>query len=204
MGQLVFAHGDPVSPINNDVGRLEHRVTQETIGGQILGVQLLLLLLVGGVAFQPRERGDHPQEQVQFGVFFDVGLDEHDGLFGVQSCGEPIQDHVPCVLADRSGIRIVRGQSVPVRNEEETVVLILKLDPVLERPVKVPQVKPPRGTHTAQDPLVLVHQVFLLLSSSQIHPPGSPPPKTPQGPRPKAKFSQRDLPRAEARIPTSP
>ena len=76
VGDLVLADGDEVGLVEQDVGGLEERVAEEAVGGEVLLAELLLLVLVGGDALEPAERGEHAEEGVQLGVLGDVGLDE--------------------------------------------------------------------------------------------------------------------------------
>ena len=73
---LILTDGDEVGLIEEDVGGLEERVAEEAVGGQVLLAELLLLVFVGGDAFEPAERGEHAEERVEFEVLGDVRLDE--------------------------------------------------------------------------------------------------------------------------------
>ncbi len=50
---LILAHRHERGAVQQDVGALQQRVAQETVGGQILLLQLLLLILVAGHALEP-------------------------------------------------------------------------------------------------------------------------------------------------------
>ena len=68
VGDLVGADGDEVGLVEEDVGGLEERVAEEAVGGEVLFAELLLLVLVGGDALEPAERGEHAEEQEELGV----------------------------------------------------------------------------------------------------------------------------------------
>ena len=53
------------------------------------------------------------------------------------------------------GVGVVGGQRVPVGDEEEAIVLVLQLDPVIQRAHEVSQVQLAGGAHAAQDPRFL-------------------------------------------------
>jgi len=143
--------------VDDDVGSLEHRIAKKAIGGEVLGIELLLLILVGGVAFEPRQRGDHPQEKIELGVFLDVRLDEKGGVFRVKPDRQPVQHHIPGILLDVSGRRIIGGQGMPVSHKKKAFVLVLQLDPVVERPMQVAQMQPARRPHPTKNPFPFSH-----------------------------------------------
>ena len=136
--------------IHQDVGALQQRVAQEAVGGEVLLLQLLLLVLVARHALEPAQRGDHGQQQVQLGVLGHVRLDEQRGDARVQAGGEPVDQHVADVLLQARGVLVAGGEHVPVGHEEETLVLVLQLDPVAQRAVVVAQVQPPGGPHARE------------------------------------------------------
>ena len=84
MGDLVFAYGDEEAlagfGVHDDVGGLEGGIAEEAVGVEIFVLDVVELLFVGGDAFEPAEGGDHGEEEVEFGVFGDEGLQEDDGL----------------------------------------------------------------------------------------------------------------------------
>ena len=52
---LILAHRHVLSPVEQDVGRLQQRIAEKSVGGEILVRELRLLILVGGNALQPAE-----------------------------------------------------------------------------------------------------------------------------------------------------
>ena len=60
-------------------------------------------------------------------------------------------EHVPDVLRDVAGLVVVRGERVPVGDEEQARVLVLQPDPVLERAVVVAEVQRARGAHAGEN-----------------------------------------------------
>ena len=77
-------------------------------------------------------------------------LDEERGLRRIDAGGEPVDEHVPHGLLDDAGILVVRGERVPVGDEEEARILVLQLDPVLERAVVVAEVHRAGGAHAGK------------------------------------------------------
>ena len=53
------------------------------------------------------------------------------------------------------GIFVVGGQRMPVRHEEEALVLVLESHPVAQHAVVVPEMQPSSGAHPGEDALVL-------------------------------------------------
>ncbi len=94
MGDLVFAHGDDERfagvGVHDDVGGLQGGVAEEAVGVEILVLDVFEGFFVGGDAFEPAERGDHGEEEMEFGVFGDLRLEEDDGFFRVEAGGEEI------------------------------------------------------------------------------------------------------------------
>src|SRR5580704_6369504 len=147
---LVLPHWHEGGAVDEDVGALQQRVAKESVGREVLLLQLLLLVLVARHALEPAERGDHREQEVQFCVLGHVRLDEESGDPGVQPRGQPVDEHVAHVLLQARGVLVAGGEHVPVGDEEITLVLVLQLDPVAQRPVVVAEVQPPGGTHARE------------------------------------------------------
>ncbi len=78
-------------------------------------------------------------------------LDKQRAAFRIDARPDPIGHVVEGVLDDLAGIGVVARQRVPVGDEVEAVVLLLQLDPVLQRANQVAQVQPSGGTHPGDD-----------------------------------------------------
>ena len=82
-------------------------------------------------------------------------------LVRVEAGGEPVDHHVVDVALDDLALFVVRGQRVPVGDEEEALVLVLQAHPVLERAVVVAEVHArrsaacPERTRLARAPAAL-------------------------------------------------
>src|SRR5690606_38549934 len=79
-------------------------------------------------------------------------LDEDGGGTGRYAGGEPVDDHVPNAVFDDLRVFVVRGERVPVGDEEEALELVLQLDPVVNDSVQVAQMQTPGRAHTGQNP----------------------------------------------------
>ena len=152
MRDLVLPHGNMGGTVEDDVGRLEDRVAQEAVLGQIAVFDLGHLILVGGISEKPGHRGHHPQEKIELGMGLHVGLLEKDTLLGIEAGREEVQKKLPDIVPKGVGLLVVRGQRMPVGNEEKAVVPILELYPVSEGPHVVAQVQPSGGLDAAHDP----------------------------------------------------
>ena len=155
MGDLILAHGDELRAIQQDVRALQQRVTEETIRGEIPIGQLLLLILVRGHPLEPSERRDHRQQQMQFGVFGYARLDEQGRDARIQARREPVDGHRPHKLLQLRGVVVAGGQRVPVSDEEKAFILVLQLDPVLQRAMIIAEVQLPGRAHAGEHPPVL-------------------------------------------------
>ena len=69
------------------------------------------------------------------GVLDDVGLKEDRGGCGIDAGRQPVDHHLAGVPLDIARVLVVRGQRVPVGDEEKAVVLELKLNPVIKHAV---------------------------------------------------------------------
>jgi len=90
---------------------------------------------------------------MQLGVLDHVRLHEDRGAGRVDARRQPIHDHFPRAGLDTVWIFVVRGERMPIRDEEEAVILVLQLDPVLEGPVQMAQMHTSGRSHTGDDPV---------------------------------------------------
>ena len=150
---LIFAHGNKVRVVHHNVRRLQNRIAEKAVRVQVLVLHVVERFFVGGHAFEPAERRDHREQQMQLGVFRDGRLDEHRALRGIEARGEPVGGDFDCVLRDLRCVGVVRRQRVPIGDEEKTFVLriVLELDPIFEGAEVVADVEAPGGAHAAQD-----------------------------------------------------
>jgi len=92
---------------------------------------------------------------VQLGVLRHARLDEHLGVTRVDASRQPVDDHIPHMWTDGLRLVVVGGECVPVRDEEEALVLVLQAHPVLQHAVVMAKVQAPGGPHSGQNPLML-------------------------------------------------
>ena len=78
------------------------------------------------------------------------GLAEDDRALGIEPDGEPIGDHLARAGGDAFGLFELRGQRVPVGDEEERAVARLQPDPVAQRAVQVTEMQAPRRAKSAE------------------------------------------------------
>ncbi len=148
---LVLTDRHLVGAVDQDVGAHQQRIAEEAIGRQILVGQLFLLILVGRHALKPAERRHHRQQQVKFGVLRHLGLDEQRRLLGVDAGCQPIDQHVHRRLLDTLRTVVLRGQGVPVGDEEQARIIVLELDPVLENTMVVAKMQRPGRAHAGEN-----------------------------------------------------
>ena len=70
---------------------------------------------------------------------------------GVETGGEEVERDIADVLPERGGVGVVGGEGVEVGDEEVALVLVLELDPVVERAHVVAEVEAASGTHARED-----------------------------------------------------
>ena len=76
--------------VHRDVGGLQQRIAEEPDRRQILVLQVLLLLLVGRHALEPRHRHHHRQQQIELGVLGHQRLDEERALLRIEPGADPV------------------------------------------------------------------------------------------------------------------
>ena len=68
------------------------------------------------------------------------GLDEDRGFIGIDSHGQPIDQHLIHECSNVTSIGVVRRERMPVGDEEKTLILILQGFPIVQRAKQIPQV----------------------------------------------------------------
>ena len=169
---LILPHRHAGGLVDEDVRALQQRIAQKAVGGEILLLELFLLVLVGGHPFQPAQGGDHRQQQVQFGMLRHARLDEEMRHARIDAGRQPVDHHVPDARRDDVRLFVVGGERMPVGHEEEAVVLVLQLDPVLQHAVIVAQMELAGRPHAGQDATVggqfFFQGVLLSVSAGQV------------------------------------
>ena len=141
MRHLILAHRNELRVVNDDVGRLQQWIPEKTQRREILLGELFDLLFVGRDPFQPGNRNSHREQQKEFRVFGHQRLNEECRPFGIETRGEPVGRHVEGARHDLRGVGVIAGERMPVGDEIEAIVLILKGGPIIQRSDKVPEVQ---------------------------------------------------------------
>src|SRR5215472_13887993 len=89
-------------------------------------------------------------------MFLDVGLAKQYGTSRVEPDAQPIHDHLQSALLDSLWRCIVCCQRMPVRHEKVTAKLLLKSQPIFQRPMEVARWSRPVGLM----PLTIVSMGF--------------------------------------------
>ena len=97
---------------------------------------------------------------MQFGVFQDVRLNKQDGLFRIDTSRQPVDDHLEGRRSDAAWIVVLRGQRVPVGNEEEAGILVLQAHPVFKYAMIVAKVQAAGRPHAGKNSFC-VHDGFI-------------------------------------------
>src|ERR1700757_2961349 len=166
---LVFANGNEESlaglrrqacsgrqariAVHDDVGGLQSGIAEEAVGVKILVADVLESFLVGGDTLEPAEGRDHGEEEMEFGVFGDEGLEKNGGLRWIEAGGEVVEGDLEGIFRDDGGVRVIAGEGVPVGNEVEALVvgIVLEFDPVLEGAEKMADVETAGGAHAGEN-----------------------------------------------------
>ena len=126
---LVFAHGDQVRLIDENVRRHQNRIREKT-GGDVVRVLLRLHLELRHARklAELRVAAEHPGKLC---VRRNMRLDEHDVLLRVQTAGDILRE-----LLEASSAKIRRnlphGNCVHVHDAVQTVILVLQRHPVFD------------------------------------------------------------------------
>ena len=150
MGCLVFADRDEVCARKQDVCDLAHWVVVET-DRSALDRQAVDLGFQSWVSFKHAQRGHERKEHRQFGVFGDIALDHERRLFGIEADGKPVEGYVEYGLTYEVDVVEMIAKGLVVGNEEIALILVLKIEPVLQRPDVVPQMERASGTNAGKD-----------------------------------------------------
>jgi hypothetical protein len=59
MGELILTDRNAVGAVDDNIGGLQDRIAQESIGPKVFLIELLLLFLVGWISLEPGKRGNH-------------------------------------------------------------------------------------------------------------------------------------------------
>ena len=153
MGGLVLADGHEVRLVDDDVGRLEDGIAQKSVRVEVPVLDLLLHLLERRDAFEPGQGRDHGQDEMEFGVLLDVGLEEHHAFLRVEPDGEPVQGDLERVGLDDLGVHVLRAQGVPADDRVEAPVDVLKFQPVAQGADEVAEMLRSRRPDSAEDDL---------------------------------------------------
>ena len=68
VGDLIFAHRHLACAVDQDVGRLQQRVAQKAVGGEVFLRETFLLVFVGGHTLEPSQGGAHREQEMQLGM----------------------------------------------------------------------------------------------------------------------------------------
>ena len=152
MRHLVLPHWHQLALHDRDVRGLQQRVSEEPVVRDVAFGQVAEALFVRGHPLQPSERGDHPEQQGELGDLRDVGLAVDRGLGRIDPRGEPVEHQATDPLRQQLGPVVVGREHVPVRDEEEGVVLVLELAHVEDVAEPVPDVERAGRPVARQDP----------------------------------------------------
>ncbi len=146
MRHLVFADGNQIAFVHQNVGRLQHGISQKTVGAQVFFFNVLALFFVSRHPFQPAQRRDHRKQQVQLGMLRHVRLDKHGATIRIQSGRQPVQQHFDGILFYLRSVGVIGGERVPVGNTKEAFATCPACAPSCRSaPTKFPKCSLPVG-----------------------------------------------------------
>ena len=94
----------------------------------------------------------------------DVGLNKNDRFRRIDPAGDPVDRHLENVSLNFLALLVLAHERVPVDNPENTIILILELEPIIQRPHQVSQVKLSSRTHCTEN--YFFHNVWAIDSTS--------------------------------------
>ena len=137
--------------VHRDVRGLQQRIAEESDRRQIFVLQVVLLLLVGRHALEPRHRDHHREQQIQLGVLGHQRLDEERALLRIEADADPVGDVVVGIGRQLAGVGEVAGQRMPVGDEVEALRLLLQRDPMGERADEMAEMQAAGRPHAGHD-----------------------------------------------------
>ena len=90
-------------------------------------------------------------------MFRHVALDHERGFLGIKPHRQPVRRNLDHRTLDQPDVVQVVSHRLVIGNQEKALVLVLHLDPVLQRAQVMPQVQLPRGPHAGENALLLSH-----------------------------------------------
>jgi hypothetical protein len=134
---LIVADGHEFRLVEQNVCGHEHGIIQESRADRLALLARLVFELRH--AFEFADARDAIEYPCQLGMFRHVRLNEDDGDFRIDACGEIDAREVARFL--REQFRVLRqSDRVEVDDAEETFVLVLEFDPVAQRAEVVAEV----------------------------------------------------------------
>ena len=138
---LVFADGDDVGVVKENICRHQHGIEEQT---GVDGDLFLRLVLKLRHAFELAERADAGEHPREFVVAVNVALNEEVALFGIESASHVLREAGIGVFAEFGG-NFRERDGVLVGYEEIAFVIILHGAPIAHCAEIVPEVEPSRG-----------------------------------------------------------
>ena len=124
---------NPVRPIEQDISRHQDRIAQKREGVEILVLDVFDLFLVGGIAVEPAQGGDHGKRPAELRMLRDVRLNEDGALLGIEPDRKPVQQGIVAIARGICGVGVIGRQRVPVGYKVIALVIVLKPNPVAQR-----------------------------------------------------------------------
>ena len=84
-------------------------------------------------------------------MFLNARLAKQHRLRGIETDAEPVCNHFERALINALRRRVVGRQRMPIGDEEVTPILLLETKPIRQRAMQMTEMKPPRGSHSAND-----------------------------------------------------
>ena len=150
---LVLPHRHLVGAVEEDVAGHQDGIREQTSRDALAAVGSAGFVLVLRHAFEPAERRHAVQEPARLRVSGQVALDEHGTVVGINPGRDVQRRDRPRAMSQ--GVGVVRDSyGVEVDDAEVVLLLVLPLDPPLDRAEVVAEVKVAGGLYAAQDALL--------------------------------------------------
>src|SRR5271166_3839314 len=148
---LVFSDRNEIGLVHEYVGGLQQRVAQESVGSEILVLYVFALLFITRNAFQPSQRCNHTEEQMQFSMLRHMRLNKQRAALGIEARRKVVDHDFERTLLNIAGVGVIRGERVPISEEKEAIVFVLQLDPIAQGPDIIAEMQFASRAHAAQD-----------------------------------------------------
>lgn len=150
MLRLVFADRHDVWGVEENVGRHERRVVEQSGAGTFLVLFFTHVVLVLGHLLEFGDFSERVHDPAEFSMLADIGLAEDDAFFRIKAASQIGFNDIEATLAQFGG-RLMHGDGVVIRQEDKTVIRVLQRNPLREGADIVAEMEIARGLNAGDE-----------------------------------------------------